>query len=931
MKQNTKRLFGVLICLVLMLVLVMGFATPAFAMQIYVQIDTGAENLTLEVEASDSIENVKAKIEDKTEISTSRQTLYYGETVLDDSNTLYSYNITSLCTLRLVVAYPLWIGGTQVTSANAANIFNDGKAAYNAETATLTLDSYSYRGEGYGDAAIYIGDVGGKDFTISVSGTNSVESTTQYGYAIKSAGSGKVSIVGSGNGAALNLTVPSTYDNGYAVSVKGKEAVLKDLSMQISGYRGIVVNGNNTAGDALTIDKCAITFDGTDIDQAIFVYNEFGDGTISIKNGSNLSGKGAILCYGYGTASGDANVSIENSTVILSGCTSAPASGASRHAMELLSKCGDSTLTIDGSIVNVTASNGVLANGNGADGINVGTQETANGKGAAKVEIKNSSTVTATGCANGLNIFTWGDLTTNPCGTTLTVDSSTLTASATDDEGAYGIVAYAYKNGPTTVTFKDSNITASAKKTAGICLGAGENYNSNVGNLTLNSSNSTIITSGLYGLIVSAETGDGDHTASQTVSVTSGSFSSTGGVYVLGDDLDSSTLTFSGVDVMVDIHESDDVTEAIVTGKLNIDSGAYKFNVDTDNAQTVFDVVTGNITGGKYNVEPDANLIAENYAVFENTGADKATYPYAVQIVEPKITGADLVLDGTLTMRFYTFTPDGFDYSNAHMSLTVHGRTVDVPFSKAENSTAAATQGQKIFSCPVYSIEMAEPVTAVFHYKMGGTAKTATLTSSVKEYLDNAQEAYPSVEKLQALITALRNYGHYIQPYLARLHNFNIGTGGYAMMPAATSITPVDASALQKYQTEWISHNNAVLESVSYYDSFAESTTLHVVVKLKSAKTVTAKVGTNACEVTELGGNLYGIEIPNIAANNLGKDYTVAFSADGVEFCKIKVSALTYARVVMASGRDKQDEAVALTAFYNYYTAAEAYYLETTA
>ena len=31
----------------------------------------------------------------------------------------------------------------------------------------------------------------------------------------------------------------------------------------------------------------------------------------------------------------------------------------------------------------------------------------------------------------------------------------------------------------------------------------------------------------------------------------------------------------------------------------------------------------------------------------------------------------------------------------------------------------------------------------------------------------------------------------------------------------------------------------------------------------------------------------------------------------------------------MASGRDKQDEAVALTAFYNYYTAAEAYYLET--
>ena len=37
-----------------------------------------------------------------------------------------------------LTTYPVWVGGTQVTSANAGDIFSDGKAAYNAETATLT-------------------------------------------------------------------------------------------------------------------------------------------------------------------------------------------------------------------------------------------------------------------------------------------------------------------------------------------------------------------------------------------------------------------------------------------------------------------------------------------------------------------------------------------------------------------------------------------------------------------------------------------------------------------------------------------------------------------------------------------------------------------------------------------------------------------------
>ena len=76
-------------------------------------------------------------------------------------------------------------------------------------------------------------------------------------------------------------------------------------------------------------------------------------------------------------------------------------------------------------------------------------------------------------------------------------------------------------------------------------------------------------------------------------------------------------------------------------------------------------------------------------------------------------------------------------------------------------------------------------------------------------------------------------------------------------------------------------------------------------------------------EITSLGGNVYDIEIPNIAANNLDEVYKVVFTADGVLVCDIGVSALTYVSAVLASDRDEADEKAALTAFYNYYKAAE--------
>ncbi len=339
------------------------------------------------------------------------------------------------------------------------------------------------------------------------------------------------------------------------------------------------------------------------------------------------------------------------------------------------------------------------------------------------------------------------------------------------------------------------------------------------------------------------------------------------------------------------------------------------------------------------NISGNSGITSINITGFANLKPENITCDPMLNIINgggntlPSWGNHSLLLSGGLLgVDFYLTVPNtGLVTDGAYVDFTVNGKTGN-PFELSSATTGEG--GAYIFTCYINSIQMAEKITATFHY---GENQTLTVSQnySASDYCNAALSQYSGDENktLIDLVNAIKDYGHYVQIPLAAHNGWIIGTD-YAEMKAATvyddnTVNTVKTAMGDTYAVNKGNYSSAGIKDVAFDLELNSATKLTVYLspdKDNAPDSVTVKLDDGEEYTPNLtsDNSKYYVEIDQIYAQDLDKSHTIHVKAK-TEF-DIVISPFSYVHGVLNNDTEQYTGMKnAVTSLYYYCKATQTY------
>ena len=353
---------------------------------------------------------------------------------------------------------------------------------------------------------------------------------------------------------------------------------------------------------------------------------------------------------------------------------------------------------------------------------------------------------------------------------------------------------------------------------------------------------------------------------------------------------------------------------------------------------------TGTTTNTWYPDGMDNNYVVDeahsgNVTVYfrpDYTGGEDWHYNclYIAVSTEPSFKTHSLVLSGSIGVNFFMDLPtiEGVDWEDSYMTFEISGKGSIAPEQdNFDPDDKDLTSGKYYgFTAYVNAIQMADTITATFHWMQNGEDKSIFEEYSIEQYVIKfhevlAENPNAADDTTVALVEALADYGYYAQIFLEKNRNWSFGDDDNSYKKMETHYR----ESFDMSEIEVDDHGIAVENAGNLFSKVSFSLVLDSETALRYYVTPKDEVAFDDLTITCTGekeptwkqsGKRYIVQVPNISAHQLSTKYTLTIGD-----ATFTASGLSYVKMMLTAYENDNDALNAAAAIYHYSAAANAY------